>query len=413
MKYNLNRKLLQKIGIIFSGSLLSQAILFLATIVLARLYTPEQFGDFAIFLGWANVLALLFTGRYELAIILPQSDLDARHLFLASAGLAHLFLILGAAVGLIWNNLAGLNLLPVTLAAYLLALLSVFQYSLIRESRFSAYSFSRITFATGIAAFQLGLFYVNPENGLTNGYLFGAGLTILCLALFLKNRFPSLPSFYVLRKVMSKYFSITKWSLPGSLFNALTNNIQPFLIGFVFSSREAGLFFLAYRLVGTPLTLITNSVSQVFFKEAAACIQDGSPEKLRKLTRNISLTMAGLLGISFSLFFLLGDTIFIRLFGKKWTGGSLIVFWLIPYFVGKGIFNPISSLAEALNKTKLEMLFSIFVFLMLVSAIFLGYYCQSIKVFLLVFSCVTGLGYLALWLLYYQILKQGKYEARL
>lgn len=300
-----------------------------------------------------------------------------------------------------------------TLAAYLLSLLSIFQFLLVRESRFSAYSFSRIAFAVGITAFQLGLFYAQAESGLISGYLLGAALTVLCLVLLLKKPAFFDFSFSQLKKVITRYYPITKWSLPGSLLNASANNLQPFLIGLAFSSRDAGIFFLAYKLVGTPLNLVTNSISQVFFKEATTYLQHGEPEKLEKLVWNISIAMAALLGFSFFLFFLLGDGFFISLFGPQWSGSALFVLWLVPYFLGKGLFNPVSSLAEALNKTKWEFLFSFFSFSMLILGVFLGLFYQSLKVFILFFSCTTGLGYLMLWLFFYEIIKTGKYEPRL
>jgi O-antigen/teichoic acid export membrane protein len=62
---------------LFTGASISQAIGLLVYPVLTRQYQPADFGTFALFLYITNILSIIATGKYELAIILPKKDKEA------------------------------------------------------------------------------------------------------------------------------------------------------------------------------------------------------------------------------------------------------------------------------------------------------------------------------------------------
>ena len=60
-----------------TGTGLAQLIPLAVSPLLTRLYTPQDFGVFALFAGLVAVLAVLGSARYELALMLPKDDADA------------------------------------------------------------------------------------------------------------------------------------------------------------------------------------------------------------------------------------------------------------------------------------------------------------------------------------------------
>jgi len=70
----------RNIIILSSGSLISQAAIFLVSPVLTRLYNPEAFGILAVFTSLAVIIGSLFTGKYEQAIFLPKEDHNSLNL---------------------------------------------------------------------------------------------------------------------------------------------------------------------------------------------------------------------------------------------------------------------------------------------------------------------------------------------
>ncbi len=75
--FNFKSEFLRNIFTLLSGSTIAQIITFLAIPVLTRIYTPQDFGFFAIYFSLATIVSTISTGRYELAIMLPRHKKDA------------------------------------------------------------------------------------------------------------------------------------------------------------------------------------------------------------------------------------------------------------------------------------------------------------------------------------------------
>jgi len=73
---------------LMTGTGLAQAIPVAISPILTRLYSPEDFGTFAVYMAVVSIASVLVTGRYELAIMLPKNDRDALHIVVLSAGLS-------------------------------------------------------------------------------------------------------------------------------------------------------------------------------------------------------------------------------------------------------------------------------------------------------------------------------------
>ena len=68
--------------ILFIGTTTAQLLSVLLYPVFSRMYTPEQFGTFALFTSITGIVALLSSGVFELAILLPKQDHKALALLL-------------------------------------------------------------------------------------------------------------------------------------------------------------------------------------------------------------------------------------------------------------------------------------------------------------------------------------------
>ena len=62
---------------LMTGTTIAQAIPIVISPILTRIYTPEDFGLFALFIAITSVFGSIATGRYELAIMLPNKDENA------------------------------------------------------------------------------------------------------------------------------------------------------------------------------------------------------------------------------------------------------------------------------------------------------------------------------------------------
>ena len=64
-----------------TGTIIAQAIPIAISPILTRIYRPEDFGLYAIFVAIITILGTVVSGRYELAIMLPKKDEDAINIF--------------------------------------------------------------------------------------------------------------------------------------------------------------------------------------------------------------------------------------------------------------------------------------------------------------------------------------------
>ncbi|MDN5539770.1 MAG: oligosaccharide flippase family protein, partial [Comamonas sp.] len=62
---------------LLTGTAFAQAIPLIISPVLTRLYSPDEFGAYALYTAIVSVLVVVATGQYENAVLLPKKELHA------------------------------------------------------------------------------------------------------------------------------------------------------------------------------------------------------------------------------------------------------------------------------------------------------------------------------------------------
>ena len=75
---------LKSVFTLMTGTTIAQAIPIIASPILTRIYTPEDFGLLALYLSIVSIVGVGITARYELAIMLPKKNKDALNLVVLS-----------------------------------------------------------------------------------------------------------------------------------------------------------------------------------------------------------------------------------------------------------------------------------------------------------------------------------------
>ena len=86
------------------GSVFSQAIPILISPLLTRLYKPDDFGLFALYTSIAQLIGVIATARYELAIMIPEKDEDALNLLVLSVSITAMVTVGSMLVMWIFNS---------------------------------------------------------------------------------------------------------------------------------------------------------------------------------------------------------------------------------------------------------------------------------------------------------------------
>jgi Membrane protein involved in the export of O-antigen and teichoic acid len=85
-------------GTLLSGTVLAQVVVLVTTPLVSRLYSPSETGLFAAFMTLPQTIAVVAGLRYDMAVVLPERDADARRLVRLVMAVAALVSVLTSAV---------------------------------------------------------------------------------------------------------------------------------------------------------------------------------------------------------------------------------------------------------------------------------------------------------------------------
>jgi len=77
-----------------SGNVIAAVIPFLFQPIIARLYSATDYSILGWYMSFVSILSVFATGKYELAIILPESDKEAKNITFISLSLTAIFSLL-------------------------------------------------------------------------------------------------------------------------------------------------------------------------------------------------------------------------------------------------------------------------------------------------------------------------------
>ena len=140
-------------GTLLGGNVVGQGIAFLSYLLLCRLFTPEDFGLYNVFYGYLEVLIILSTCKYEMAIVVAQDDTRATSVARMSLRLnliVSLALLAAAGVMGILGPVSGPKipwpmLLLIPVMVYFCGTSRVYSALGVRQERFSAIAGADVT----------------------------------------------------------------------------------------------------------------------------------------------------------------------------------------------------------------------------------------------------------------------------
>lgn len=304
-----------------SANVVSQATIFLATPILARVYGVEDFGVYAMFSALLAVLSGLFTLKYELAIVLPKESEAARSITALTMWLSVLFsgslLALLAARAVLTGGHPGWEFLFQPFATVLAAATSAFQQWSARASDYRAFSVSLVIGAcvNVVTAVALGEMFHAPAMGLMLGFVVGQVSTVASSLLVMRPRLVPV-SLRAVKQAGLEFKRFPIYVLPSSLFLTVSTSALPWLVAKLFTLADVGNYAVASRVLLAPSTLIGGAVAAAFRADLVARLHRGEPV-FPFFRRIIFLTSTAALCV-FSLAGVVAPTAFALVFGDSY-----------------------------------------------------------------------------------------------
>ncbi len=401
----------RSVSILAGGTAAGQAVVVLASPLLTRLYSPEDFGVLAVYASLLAIIGVIASLRYQLAIPLPEKDEEAAHVTVLS-----LLVVLGMTlltilvVAFFREPIAQAVNVPV-LASYLwllpLGLLlagiyDVFNHWAIRIKAFPAIARTKLTQSLSMVGVQLGGFMLGPL-ALILGHVSGqaAGNTSLgMLAIKTKwDNFRSVKTTGVIQAA-TRYIRFPIFSTWGGAFNTAGTQLPPLLFAAFFSASAAGIYLLAQRVLAMPMHLIGKAIADVFFSSAADARRKGV---LSQLVANVHEKLAQIAMPPALVLVLAGPDLFEMVFGPDWRQAGHFAQWMVPWIYLQFVTSPLSNLFSVLEKQFQGMVFQGALLGSRVFSLFIGAYYQDIMLAVALFSVSSAACYLVLLflLLYY------------
>jgi O-antigen/teichoic acid export membrane protein len=334
---------IENVAIMISGKTLASAIGFFALPIVARLFSPSDFGVAAIFVSATGIVSSTASLRYGAALVLPRENFEALTLMAFTYRILFfvcvvLLMLIGAyeATGLKW---APLEMLGYWL--WLLPLAVFFSNSIgIQENwltRVKAFKITTASLAVGNiitsgARIAIGAISGSSVYGLITGYFFGLIVrTIMQQALSKigwRNAFQSIDR-ETFRNIARQYSDFPKLNAPAGLLFSLGQQIPVIFLGVIFSPAIAGFYAMADRIFSIPLSIVATSMRQVFLQRAASVVRRNT--NLRKAFLFTTCGLALLGALPFAGFWLFGQVLLTWALGDQWSEAGTYVEILSPW----------------------------------------------------------------------------------
>lgn len=275
----------QPAWLLFSANLAAQGLGLLLAPALARLYAPAAFGVLGALSSLVLILSPLMTGRYEMALAHVSSERQAYDLLRLCwrwiAGMALLVTVLGAllVLGPTGHWLAatgitapGLGLLRASWWALPVALVAVAMYDTLameasRRQAFMPLAASKLTQAGLGQGSQLLMGWLAwGTPGLVLGYLVnqGAGVWRLVAALWREHPGRLAPAGQPLSALAWRLRRNPLWASWAASLDALGRWVPQLALSVAWDAQVGGFVFLAERLVGRPLLMMSTAMLPVY-----------------------------------------------------------------------------------------------------------------------------------------------------
>lgn len=339
------------IMVLVGGTVGGQALLVAASPILTRLYVPGDFGGLAVYSSVLAVAMIVACFRYELAIPLPDQNVEALSLVaicVCSSFLLALVLGIGLAA---WGHLFVRTFNIDKIEPYLWALpvgvflggcYRAFYYYAVRQQEFMQISRTRVFQVSAQLLVQLaGASY--GLGALVIAYLIGqcAGVPRLSRIAFRSGEFRNI-RLKTIKSMALAYKRFPLFDAWSAVLNTAAHQTPPLFIAAYFGPASAGIYLLAMRVLLLPVDMVGSAIGTSLH---AAGRDHANANTLDKAVSQVLILCLDIATPGLLALFLLSPELFPLLFGTEWTEGGIIVQMLLPLALVRFCTSPISVVA--------------------------------------------------------------------
>lgn len=352
----------KEIARLIFGTGLSQLIFVLITPILTRIFSPDDLGTLGAYLSLLSVIVIFLTGRYEMAVVFCKTESYAaaviKFALIRSVVAALIINLIFVLIFFSWPQaqpfISDYYLLFVIFGALVLAFYNIAVQATLRDAEYLSISLGRIAHSVSFGAL-----------GIASAFLFKPTFLLLCLSdliargvafgLIVRNTFRHGVNPTPLKVARQRYARFSRFEQMTATLSVLSIQSPMILIPLIFDAATAGLYFIVFRAVMSPVSLISNAVFDVFKVEATQLVHDtGTCQPLVIYTVS-RLFLLGL--VPAALLAVFGKVLFVTVFGADWAVAGLYAQILAPSVLLRFVAAPIGFVLQLRERVGLNTIF--------------------------------------------------------
>ncbi|PHS36980.1 MAG: hypothetical protein COB07_11680 [Sulfurovum sp.] len=411
-----------QVATLMSGTALSQGILFAATPLITRLYTPEEFGIFSLYLAIIGPISMVSSWRYEVAIMLPEDNEDAKALLVLSVLITIfmsiltflLIIIFEDAILLHLTDSIGLFLWLVPFGVFISGLIQILTAWNTRNEQYGNIAQSKVLRSSVTASIQIG---AKTSFPLTGGLIWGSfigAIVASCLLLYKAIKQHTLRlnelSYDRIKKNAKEHDKFPKYQSFATFVNSMSQSIPIIFLSFFYAPEIAGYYALANRVLLAPVALISGSVRNVYYQKASK--KHSLNESIKSLYVKTTLNLLKMSFIPFLIVAIFAEPLFVYLFGDKWVISAIFVQILFIRTIIAFINPAASGTVFILGLQRFALVFSVTSAFLIILALFAGYIFFDNYYMSLAFLAFTASA-LTLYFMFFLYAQINKNDARI
>tara|TARA_B100001057_G_scaffold500442_1_gene615520 strand:- start:8100 stop:9362 length:1263 start_codon:yes stop_codon:yes gene_type:complete len=395
-----------------AGMGLASFISFCFLFILTRLFTPEEFGKWDVFMRIIQLVAILFTLRLEMTIVLPKDQKEATKVSLLSLVILFLLSFLSLIIFFIFhdyfNSLIGnpfdswwLILIP--LGGFFLGFYNILLNWNSRFENYKKISKSNVIHSFVSSPLSAALYFLGTL-GLILGQIFARVIAVYFL---IHNFFSEIKKIKFSeflnssKNLIKKYKSFPLFEIPQSLLQRFSNDIIFYFTAFAFGGATVGILSVSEKILAKPLNIISESFKVAFYQRLT--IEKNKTTFFLKSV--LGMFFFGVLAVCLIYFipvdafkFLLGD--------NDWVKVGLYIKIISPLVLSRFVFVMASGAIAYKLKNHITLLWRI-LYCVLLIILFSCIKWDSDEELLLIYSVLGALMYLFLGILSFFVLKKN------
>lgn len=397
----------QDLTITFSGNVIAQALGFLITPLIARIYGPASYGLFALFIAISNTLSSLVTFQLPSGYVAARDDGEFYRLLRATFIVLAAFVVFSfAVIGFFGDDMLRffkieelapyIYLIPVYL--FFMGLDYLLQGWNIRLKEFKRGAFSKvfsIVFSKGLAVVW-GTLISPSAMGLIIGNLFVYPFESFGkLSHAVKKGFPNILKKSMRDEWRSTYTAFRAYPLyitPGMIISNLSSQLPVYYFSIMFNQTLVGFFALASSVVSMPLNVIISSSTTVFLQKAAE-VRLTAPEQLKDLVKRLYHRLFLVSLVPLACFAVISQWAFVLLFGEKWQQAGTFSAFLAIGAIFSVSAQPLAVLFRLTNHERTNFLINVVFVGVKFAGLWWGIVKEDILLSIVGYSLATMLSY--------------------